>query len=177
MLRAYSKIFAVTNDEDVRKTILKVNTERDARIEILDEDELDILPSDADCVLIEERLAPEVKPTASRVVVLAKSNDAVLSLMESGYKHFIFSRRSEMQLLSHVLMYVSDEEEHVEVITVGKIRIDFTSGRAWIGDSEIKVTSAMLDYIDRVYVRKQAESTTDRVMKCRLRKRYGNDVL
>lgn len=175
-MKVYSSIALVTDDEKLIETATRVKASEGLCIEFLSPEDVDCIPANAELVIIDDALVSELDVSCA-VVVRARDKETVRKLMEIGYVDFLFSSSGDLQFLAACLYRSPKGGEPEETITIGDLRVNTETWKATLRGEAVYLPKSAIYYIQHVYIEGKEPTSTDRVARCRLKKRFGEDLL
>lgn len=177
-MKVYSSITLITDDEKLIATALRVKSSENINIDFLSSDEVDCIPEGTEMVIVDDFLVDKIDVSCP-VVIRARDKNLVERLVELGYQDFLFSSVGDVQFLVACLKrgLPSNRASVGEELTIGVLRVNTETWCATLRGEAIHLPKSAISYIKHVFIEGQKPTTTDRVARCRLKKRFGEDLL
>jgi len=118
------------------------------------------------------------KEYREKVVVVRPEKSSIDKLLSAGYRRFLFDTTNTLEVYVS-LMAEGGTVDAVPATKIGRILADFSKRRFTIDGKEVYLSKGEQKFLLDCYVHSMTppKGASWRIHKCRIRKRFGKDVL
>jgi hypothetical protein len=165
-----STALVLSEDEELMKAIMSVCPDIDTDFETTADN-----IANYEVILSETKYLKHLTDIRDKVVVLSPGAK-IERYLAAGYSAFVFNRADKNELLS--AFYIIGAKKASEIVEAFGLSMDFTNHVFLLLGVEVYITKSEEGYLQRRFVEKKGSTvSTDRVLLCRMRKRFGKEFL